>query len=415
MQFSILQPIGDPGGFGQVYKCNDENQNIFALKMLINTDGDSALRFDREVRIMSRLQHPNIIKVIASNLQAEKKFYVMPLYAQSLQELIPLIKNNPYEQYNVITTLLNAISYLHSEGVFHRDLKPANILCNSSTDLAITDFGLSIQEGSDSSTLTKFENYGTARYCSPEQCANMHNVDHRTDIYAVGYILEDILSVYGSVQITDTTLRYIIDKSTKYRREERFNSISEIQDIITAYYSKLFGWNPSNTVDNLLLKLRDNSITQAEIISLSNQLLSDNDGEKIENFFHHMTPPQYLWLEKQSSDLINNLIEIVCDYWNQGGWPFSYIDYVADTAEFIFQNSHSPSSRGLVLYRLIYLANYYNRWYAMGKASNLIVNLDDDFALQSEFASHLSQDKISLNNILPDGYQLPTMIQKFYN
>lgn len=91
MQFSNLQPIGAPGGFGQVYKCNDENGIIFALKMLIKFEEEASLRFDREVRIMSRLQHPNIIKVIASNLQVENKFYVMPLYSQSLLQLIPRI------------------------------------------------------------------------------------------------------------------------------------------------------------------------------------------------------------------------------------------------------------------------------------------------------------------------------------
>lgn len=414
MQFFNLQPLGAPGGFGQVYKCNDENGTIFALKMLIKTEEEASLRFDREVRIMSRLQHPNIIKVIASNLQVENKFYVMPLYSQSLIQLIPQIAQNSYEQYKVITTLLNAVSYLHSEGVFHRDLKPANVLCNTTTDLAITDFGLSIQEGSKSSTLTQYVNYGTIRYCSPEQQSNMHRVDHRTDIYALGCIIEDIFSNFGSDAITDNTLKYIIEKSTNKQRDNRFNSVDEIQNIITAYYSKLFAWNTQNAINSLLLKVKDHSINQSELITLANQLLSDNDGEKIENFFHDIPSTLYLWIEKNHYDLTKNLIEIVCKYWNQGGWPFSYIDFVADTSLSIFEASNSPDIRGLVLYRLIDLANYYNRWYAMGIATKLIVNIDDDLVLQAVFASHIQASKISLLNILPDGYCLPEMIQKLY-
>lgn len=414
MQFSNLQPIGAPGGFGQVYKCNDENGIIFALKMLIKFEGEASLRFDREVRIMSRLQHPNIIKVIASNLQVMNKFYVMPLYSQSLLQLIPTIAQNSYEQYRVITTLLNAVSYLHSEGVFHRDLKPANVLCNTTTDLAITDFGLSIQESSNSSTLTQYVNYGTIRYCSPEQQSNMHQVDHRTDIYALGYIIEDILSNFGSIPITDNTLKYIIERCTNKQRDNRFNSVDEIQNIITAYYSKLFAWNTQNAIDSLLLKVKDHSINQSELITLANQILSDNDGEKIENFFHDIPSTLYSWLEQNHFDLLRNLVEVVCKYWNQGGWPFSYIDFVADTSISIFEASNSPSIRGLVLYRLIDLANYYNRWYAMGIATKLVVCIDDDFALQAEFASHIKASKINLLNILPDGYCLPEMIKKLY-
>lgn len=150
------------------------------------------------------------------------------------------------------------MSYLHS--YFHRDLKPANVLCNATTDLAITDFGLSIQESSNSSTLTQYVNYGTIRYCASEQQSNMHQVDHRTDIYALGYIIEDIFSNFGSIPITENTLKYIIERCTNKQRDNRFNSVDEIQNIITAYYSKLFAWNTQKAIDSLLLKVKDQSI-----------------------------------------------------------------------------------------------------------------------------------------------------------
>lgn len=69
----------------------------------------------------------------------------------------------------------------------------------------------------------------------------------------------------------------------------------------------------------------------------------------------------------------------------------------------------------MVLYRPIDLANYDNQWYAMGIETKLIVCIDDDFALQVEFASHIKASKINLLHILPDGYCLPEMIKNYTN
>ena len=112
--------------------------------MLKNNSEFGIQRFEREVRLLSRLNHPNIVKIIASNLVADQKFYVMTLYQCSLTSVIPHLVNDYSRQLLIINSILSGIQYLHSEGVIHRDLKPDNILCNSDTDIVITDFGLGI-------------------------------------------------------------------------------------------------------------------------------------------------------------------------------------------------------------------------------------------------------------------------------
>ena len=83
----------------------------------------------------------------------------------------------------------------------HRDLKPGNILYNNDKDIAITDFGLGIQIDSSSTQLTKMTVFGSDRYCSPEQGYNSHDVDERTDIYAVGKIIEDIVNTVFIIKL----------------------------------------------------------------------------------------------------------------------------------------------------------------------------------------------------------------------
>lgn len=415
MQFNLQNPIGQPGGFGQVYRCTDEHGNIFALKFLTNMSGDAPQRFEREIRLLDCLNHPNVIKIIAYNINDAQKFYVMPLYNYSLEQLIPTIQNNSFYHYSVISRILDAVAYLHSEGVIHRDLKPANILCNNVTDIVITDFGLSIQHGSASATLTRFLQGGSPRYASPEQMMDLHDVDCRADIYALGFIIEDIITNYGAISITDPTLLYIIEKCTKNRREDRFSSIQELKTIVDAYYSALFNWNRPSEIDELLLKLENRTIQLRELENLTTKLLNTSDVSHIEKFFIIIDATQYSSLEKGNQELFKNLIKKVCEYWTQSTWTFSYIDTIANTISKLFLASNNPVSRALLLYTLIDLANNYNRWYAMGIAKNLIPVIDQDFALQSEFSSLLSKRLLSFSTVLPDNYTLPTMIQTLYN
>ena len=165
----------------------------------------------------------------------------------------------------IINSILSGIQYLHSEGVIHRDLKPDNILCNSDTDIVITDFGLGIQINSDSSTMTKTTVFGTYRYCSPEQWNNSHEVDYRTDIYSMGKIIEDIVTNFGANRNINSSIRMIIDKCTMQNREDRFSSIAELQNFINNVYSLLMGEDDLQQLDDALLRLSSHQVSNDEL------------------------------------------------------------------------------------------------------------------------------------------------------
>lgn len=414
MTYNLENQIGETGGFGKVYRCKDENGQVFACKMLEDNTDIGVKRFEREVRLLSRLNHPNVMKVITYNILEQQKFYIMPLYACSLVQAIPMIVGNAYAQYCVLNAILNGIAYLHSEGVIHRDLKPGNILYNNENDIVVTDFGLGIQYDSDSTTLTKGMNFGTMRYCSPEQWTDMHSVDCRTDIYAIGMIIEDIVTNFNSISVQDPTIKYVIDKCTKKDRNDRFNKIEELKHFLDAYYSSLFGWQQITSMDELLLKLGRNQVTEVEIIDIANQVVKVSDKEKIEVFFSNISEHNYEFLERDSLVLARDLVQELCKYWDQSGWPFSYIDTIADLGEKIYTMSKVAEIKSLILYQIMDLAIYYNRWYAMGTVRRLFSDLTSNISVQSELAMRLRKNRLSIYNIFESENELPQMIRDVY-
>lgn len=415
MNYSIIKPIGNQGGFGQVYQCLDENAKVFALKRLKEKDEFSVSRFEREVRLMSRLNHPNVISLIAYNLTCEDPFYVMPLYLCSLRDLIPSLVGDYQRQFSIINSVLAGVEYLHSEGVLHRDLKPDNILYNSEFDVAITDFGLGIQLDSGSTTLTKYTVFGTDRYCSPEQKANSHTVDQRTDIYALGMIIEDIVSNFNSYNDYDKGIKYIVEKCTERDRENRFGTVSELRRSINLVYKYILGVVESRNIEEAIVCLESGEIDNQGVIELALNVQKEQDLELVEKFFNAISTEDYIWFENNNKNLAENLVNVLCNYWNQFGWPFSYIDSIANIVKKIFYASQNPKIKAKLLYQLIEMAINYNRWYAMGKAQDLLSDIKSDNAVQIELESLLRTSWLDIGKIESDENNLPTLIKDLYN
>jgi eukaryotic-like serine/threonine-protein kinase len=163
---------------------------ILAKKKLLVADADSICRFSREVRIQSRLDHPNIVKVIAQRLQTRPYWYVMPLYRRSLDDELRNPIGDEKRVKKIFGAILDGMEYAHKEGVLHRDLKPKNVLMNSDDDLAITDFGLGRMVDSESSRVTPTgEGMGTPLYVAPEQWDDLKTADVRSDIFTLRRML----------------------------------------------------------------------------------------------------------------------------------------------------------------------------------------------------------------------------------
>ncbi|MGE3062128.1 MAG: protein kinase [bacterium] len=228
-------------------------------------------RFRREVKVMSGLNHPNIIKILDDALWEDKYLFVMEyIDGVSLSEFI---KNQGFinrEDFLKITCgICSALDYIHNQPnrIIHRDLKPDNIIIKKDLSPVITDFGLARVSASSTSSsgslkLTKSTAFiGTPYFSSPEQFFNPKEVDHRTDIYALGgimyfmlvkfppYVPDEVYKLplmHRDAEIPnpklinpelDDDLVMIVKKCLAKKKEERFDNVAEVQDALNC---KLF-------------------------------------------------------------------------------------------------------------------------------------------------------------------------------
>lgn len=154
-------------------------------------------RFLREIRITARLTHPNILPLHDSDTAAGLLYYVMPFVrGESLKDRIQREGPLPLDEaLRIATEVAGALEYAHREGVIHRDVKPANILLADGHAL-VADFGLAKAIGPSDSAERYTDSglaVGTPEYMSPEQAGPDAQVDGRTDQYALGCVLFEML------------------------------------------------------------------------------------------------------------------------------------------------------------------------------------------------------------------------------
>jgi serine/threonine protein kinase/Tfp pilus assembly protein PilF len=175
-----------------VFLAHDAKHDRQVAIKILDTDAGtrSAERFQREIRLLARLQHPNILPVFDSGAADGRLWYAMPLVeGETLRAKLERESVLDIE-YSAVTlsTLAAALNYAHASGVIHRDIKPENILLSHSIPL-IADFGIaSALDATGGSKLTEAGMaIGTAEYMSPEQ-ATGEAVDGRSDIYSLGCV-----------------------------------------------------------------------------------------------------------------------------------------------------------------------------------------------------------------------------------
>lgn len=198
--YKILEIIGR-GGMGVVFKALDMSlEKIVALKMidpLLAKDNNFLNRFKTEAKALARLENINIVGVYALRETEYGLFMVMEyVKARTISEWIrEKGKFTSSETKEISRHVLNAIGHAHKVGVIHRDIKPNNILLCDDGTVKVMDFGLAkvVQDHSSQSTVTQIA-AGTLYYMSPEQIKGLKNVDNRSDIYAIGMSIYEMLA-----------------------------------------------------------------------------------------------------------------------------------------------------------------------------------------------------------------------------
>ncbi|MDF1664042.1 MAG: serine/threonine-protein kinase [Planctomycetota bacterium] len=200
-RYQLLEEIG-LGGMGRVFRAKDLDQSReVALKVLKNKlrgHRELRARFQREAKIMMRLEHPVLVKVFDVGEIEARPYLAMELVSgEGLDQAIQRKKSlEAIEAVKIALELAECLDYVHQSGILHRDIKPQNILLGKKGRARLNDFGLAKELSGTSSVMTKTGQFlGTLGYVSPEQArGDLEKVDERSDVYSLGATLYHMLT-----------------------------------------------------------------------------------------------------------------------------------------------------------------------------------------------------------------------------
>jgi len=213
-RYRIERELGQ-GGMATVYLAHDlKHDRKVALKVLRPELAVviGAERFLAEIKTTANLQHPHILALHDSGKIKGTVFYVMPFVeGESLRDRLAREKQLPVaDAVRIATEVAGALDYAHRHGVIHRDIKPENILLHEGRAL-VADFGIALAATSAGSRMTETGmSLGTPHYMSPEQAMGERDLDARTDVYALGCVLYEMLT--GQPPFTGPTAQAIVAK-----------------------------------------------------------------------------------------------------------------------------------------------------------------------------------------------------------
>src|ERR1043165_4994047 len=201
--YTIERELGG-GGMSRVFVATENRLGRRVVVKVLRTGiaaGPSTERFEREMALCARCQHPHIVPLLAAGEVEGLPWYTMPLVeGESLRDR--LARDGPFpvaEATRLLAEVADALAYAHRQGVVHRDIKPENILLQDG-HAVVADFG--VAKAVDAATRAEQTGHttavgvviGTPAYMAPEQAMGDPGVDHRVDLYALGVVAYELLT-----------------------------------------------------------------------------------------------------------------------------------------------------------------------------------------------------------------------------
>lgn len=270
--YEKIRLLGE-GGMGEVWLVSHKSaRTLFAAKFLKPelTRPKDYIRFQRELRALSSIDHPNIIKVVDVSEDKSKPGYVMEYCPDGSLE--DQFQSADLDARKLLSSLCNAVKCIHDNHLIHRDIKPQNILISPGGQLRLSDFGLVIDDNSKRTVVTT-SNWVSCGFAPPEQYRDMSSVTKKADIFAIGAVYYYLrtgrtIDVFSDLsgQITDFEGfdRYLMMHSLAFKEDERFMSIDEMIAILDPLHEehRLFEYLNLNTTDRR--NLIDNKLHEVE-------------------------------------------------------------------------------------------------------------------------------------------------------
>jgi serine/threonine protein kinase len=312
----------------------------------------------------------------------------MPLASHSLTAEIPTLQHNEEQCLDVFLELCQGVQAIHSSGAVHRDIKPHNALRMPDGSVVVSDLGLGKIDPRDTTILTDTHDViGTQAYWAPEQTmpAGSRDADQRTDIFQLGKTLYQLLTglspSYLDLDRVPRGLRYIVEKATKGRIEDRFESVPALLDAIETYNrSKRPGAHPKTEFEQLVSQAQilledgkyDKTINDQILQQLA--LFQEEPDSYLEQFLKIPVRLLRVFAETAAAELIQSLKVYVAHLDDRvGGYAFEYAEAVGTRMKRIFAGAESPELKALAIEATLIAAVGLHRFAAMDMFNEMLM------------------------------------------
>jgi len=212
--YTLREKIGQ-GGMGAVYKAYDPGlDRVVALKVILpgnELTKAKVERFTREARAIAKIRHPHIVNVYDIGERPQYYFTMDFIDGDNLSHHIKTHGLDLSRTVDICAKIASALDAAHAKGIVHRDLKPSNIMLDVHGEPHLMDFGLAKLESEEEQITRTGDLLGTPEYMAPEQVDPSYGeVNHRSDIYALGSILYEMLT--DKAPFTGTPIRILWQK-----------------------------------------------------------------------------------------------------------------------------------------------------------------------------------------------------------
>jgi eukaryotic-like serine/threonine-protein kinase len=197
-RYEVVSLLGR-GGMGAVYRARDQVSGLHvAVKVLHagSDDDEAASRFRREIEILSRVEHPGIVRIFDWGVIGTRMYFAAELIDGEDVRTILRARGrvSPEETAQIGARVADALAAAHALGVVHRDVKPHNVMIRPGGEVTLLDFGVARGFGAGGRSITSAGvTVGTPHYMAPEQFSGK-NIDGRSDVYSLGIVLYEMLS-----------------------------------------------------------------------------------------------------------------------------------------------------------------------------------------------------------------------------
>jgi serine/threonine protein kinase len=379
-RYLVRREIGR-GGMGSVLEVESlADGRPYALKWC-RLGGPWLKRFAREVRLMERVRHPNVMPVLDSNLSASPPYFVMPLAVGSVEDELPGLVGREAEALAAFRQVCLGVRAIHESGIVHRDIKPANILRLDSGRFAVSDLGVAKLEARDTTVLTQTRAVvGTLGFLAPEQFlpAGSRRADVRTDIYQLGKVLYQLLTGRSPALIEPEAvprgLAHVLLRATSVNPDDRYRDLGELLDALRYYeLARDPARNAREALESLVLQAEEllrrreyRTENVREILALLAPLNRLEPSAAIERFDRL---PEGL-LPVLAGEFAAEFLPVVRAYASAvrakvASFPFRYADRLARRMRVVFLATRDPGLKATALQATLVAAVELNRFAAM--------------------------------------------------